>query len=1740
MGSIHCVGTEALLKESLNDAANSILLSLLKQIISVCTQSTISFLASEFLQSALHSADADSIVVVYASNSAVFPGFMKAICFNVYCSETISPVLETLLPFFRCVFMKATNTNVDHQLSALDWVTRIGWIYHSKRQNNTTLSVTVTVLELLINSVAILNISYTSLYTIALLANVVELNFALSNANLTHKLVETLIQCVLLTTQRGNRMQLSDILVWLKPLQQILRDFSVLQAFPSLLHALGYLLMENEGFPAEQCIILQILEQLILTQNDCEERGWEYISLNTLIMPLLCSVQDPKSSKLLQSVLRISHALQSKSVKRRSINAAHMDIHVPQALDIVTHLVSFQRVASDERLCVKWIQTANTFHSNRLGQFFLLSLLFDSRKAIQNQLRNTLKILSQQTPQPKEVAEDVKKRERKKWIVRLVKMLTLYISWYGNNTEGNDVESSQLLVDAMYLMAACSTKANESTRIFIRMIESMEKNYKLCPLALRLLCTAWKNDSRLYPQLEAALCKPRSQEFDGEKYEDGSPEMEIVQMASILSICQCDPERGLDFVARLQTSLSHPVVPVVCLAIDSIAALCKNDCMDFFTAFKAVESKIRRKKTIIDIQDSRFQLSIIDFYLLAHLHDIDSTQIVDDDVFQKQRKQLLNSLWEHAINTKEVDSGQSVLSEDIRSAAWHAIRLLPSAYLTHVGVDRHSDLSSLFQHAVLAIQQPHDHESRDHVAEIMSRFMVTECKALINAQAHDIHECISSPLNQRSDLYHTRISTMKSKEVMRSIAKLAQIPTLSTSFLCPLPPINPLEQIDSTRRNKQLRVLGQHLDDVLAGIQIYLRNEPSLLGIQSDTMNPEADCIYILLLTLWLRNWHDYFRVYVHDAWTIAQLQKCPTKFVDTILKLVDEWTEEQSSVECPLHFWLAISSVLNESVKVHYDTLITKWSEILLFFLEKLEILVDPKSTGNPKQNEQLVMLLVSIYHHITWVRIDNDLASRLSIVLTQVKSKESNNRNLREYIISIVLLTQAHLLTVVDNSNVWVTEIKDAVSSNLSNIAATLPSNASHTLKLQEQVFHIFNSQKIEPVPVENSSVLVAWASCTALMTLLPGLLSCVELITELDEWLVTYQQVSDNNTLKDLVFCVRGTILSRGLRSNMVNLQCIQKYLKTWKMKLENAFSQNTFSAMYLPNLIASYPSMFIRDQFDEIWLKKTFFTALENENVRVDQRIAAMIGLCNLLHLCVGDTNAYASKNLVTLDQFSVIKIVDALMVKHQSCELATACALLAQSLLLAEHPIMIPRSKDQFNQQLAQMTGKAPILCSNLRFLYDAFRHEIESEEMSACRYTSMKTIVYSICVVTRDSKTQCAFPVVEINQLLHLFWKLYGCSKTLKYVCSERLELAASIVRLAFTICSCNDWIIHEFFQEKSSIDRLPEAVKVELIRGFTELKIVKDITKNSHYEFKFACLLRLTKLALMESPEEHLPPFYWMLMLTALTERAEGDDKAMVKNAIEVASESNLLARLFRQNDQFACEQNVVRFVDDVLLRVCDKRDVLDEDFVILIETKAILWISDVRLGVNLLHLFLSTFLRGLDEEKLAFAAKWSIPDLEIKCPYLLKIILDWIYATVKAHKGTKECSLGLNVYQVLNLTQTQHQKGDAWMMHLLDVVNSFPCVMSIDVRHVHIQLIYQLACLGQKVSESQLDVWNIPILSQPMCSNDNHRAFVYFLLSGLRYTGSDCSESVCNSIFEITNYKNVRLLQRKLMKTG
>ncbi|KAL0582858.1 hypothetical protein ABG067_007178 [Albugo candida] len=789
--------------------------------------------------------------------------------------------------------------------------------------------------------------------------------------------------------------------------------------------------------------------------------------------------------------------------------------------------------------------------------------------------------------------------------MRLVKMLKLYISWYGNKTEGNDEESSQLLVDAMYLMAACRTKTNESTRIFSRMIECMEKSYKLCPLALQLLFTAWKNDSRLYPHLEAALCKPQSQEFEGEKNEKEVPRWKF----------------------QLQTSLSHPVVPVVCLAIDSIAA------------FRAVESKIRRKKTIIDIQDSRFQLSITDFYLLAHLHNIDSTQIVDHD-FQKQRKQLLNSLWEHAINKKEVDSGHSLLSEDIWSAAWHAIRLLPSAYLTHVGVDRHSDLSSLFQHAVLAIQQTHDHESRNHVAEIMSRFMVTECKALINTQAHDIHECVSSPLNKRSDLYHTRISTMKSKEVTRSIAKLAQLPTLSTSFLCPLPPINSLEQIHSTRRNKQLRVLGQHLDNIVF-------------------------TFYCLRFTLWLRNWHDYFRVYVHDAWTIAQFQKCPTKFVDIILKLVDEWTEKQSFVECSLHFWLAISSVLNESVK-----------------------------------------------------------------------SKESNNRNLREYIISIVLLTQARLLTVVDNSNVWVTEVKGAVSSNLSNIAATLPSNASHTLKLQERVLHIFNSQNIEAVPVENSSVLVAWASCTALMILLLGLLSCVQLITELDEWPVTYQQVSDNNTLKDLVFCVRGKILSRGLRSNMVNFQCIQKYLKTWKMKLENAFSQNTFSAMCLPNLIASYPSMFTRDQFDEIWPKKTFFTALENENVRVDQRIAAMIGLCNLLHLCVGDTNAYASKNLVTLDQFSIIEIVDALMVKHQSCELATACALLAQSLLLAEHPIMIPRFKDQFNQQLAQITGKAPILCSNLRFLYDAFRHKIESKEMSACRYTAMKTIVHSICVVT--------------------------------------------------------------------------------------------------------------------------------------------------------------------------------------------------------------------------------------------------------------------------------------------------------------------------------------------------------------------------------------------------------------------
>nr|CCA25280.1 conserved hypothetical protein [Albugo laibachii Nc14] len=1700
--------TEALLKESVNDAAGLLILSLLKQIISVCTQPTISFLASIFLERTLLSADGESIVVAYERNCAVFTGFMKAISFDVDTGETISSVFPVLLPFLKCILLQPAKTNLDHQLSVLDWITRIAWLHHSKRQSDTSRRVTVTVLELLIDSLATLHVHYTSLYTLALLANTVDLNFVLSDVTLTQKLAETLTQCILLSIQdRGNPKQLSDILSYLKPLQRIMLGPSLLTISPSLLHPLGYILMECEGFPAEQSVVLQILEYIILKQSDSEERGYDLTALNTLLMPIFSSVHNSKHSNLSELILRRSHSHSD----RKCITP--MDVHVPKALDIVTHFICFQRVTSEEHLCSKWIETLNGLHFNRLIQYFLLSLLFDARKSIQKQVLSRLEVLIEESLLPsesKEVTEGDKKREGKKWILKLAKMLTLYVSWQGRNAETNDVESSQLIVHAMYLLAGCSTTTNESTRIFLRVIESWGKNPKLSPLALRLLCTAWKNDSRLYPELEAAVCKSPIKVPEGGKNEDGNFELQIVQMASILSICQWNPERGLDFVGRLQMSLSHAAIPVVCLAIDSISALCENGGMDFFSAFKAVESKIRREKIVIDMQDPRFELSIVQFYALAHREDFDITIEIGEDVHHKQRKQLLQALWEYAISTKQSNIGRSVRPEDVRAAAWHAIRVLPSSYLTHVGINGYSDLPSLFQHAVLTLKQPQDHQSRDHLAAIMIRFMVKECNILSNSGALTVPEDTSSHLNERSELYGLTISTTKSKEVARLISKLAQSFTLSKTFswskrvpipLSLLPHVSPIESSDSTRKDRQLRVLTHHLDGLLTGINDYLSHEPStsLLKPSSDDANADstntltrlnsltADCIYMMLLTLWLRNWNEYFRFFVHDVWTIAKLKNRPLEFVDVILDRVSVWMEREASVECPLYLWLAVSSVLNQSMSVHYDTLITKWVEILHYFIEKLEILAHPNWRGNSNRSHPILMLLVSIYHHLTWVRIDNDTGARLSHVLSLVKSMELDDRILKDYVLSFVLLTQARLLTLIANHNEWRAQVKDAIATNLATLASTLVSNS----KIQEQIIEIFNLQT-EIVPIENGSVLVAWALCTASMPLLPGFLLSTESITKLDQWLENFQQVSDNSVINDLVFCMQGAVLSEGVRSSNVNLSNIQKYFKSSKIKLEDTFSQNIFSAIYLPNLIVSYPSIFIRDQFNENWLKKTYFAPLENDKLPMDQRIALIIGLCNFLHLGIGTKHAINSS--VLLDPFSISKIIEVLVVKEPH-DLATACTVLSQSLLLREFPIVIPRVKYQVSRELAKIGGKAPILCLNLRFLYDEFLREVESEGYTG-RYTAMRIIVQSVYGVVRDGKVQCVIPIVELDQLLHLFWKLYGCNVNDSN--SERVELAASIVRLAFTSSSCERWILYEFFQEDARMQGYSEAVIMELVCGFTELSMIKEGGKN---ELRFFCLHHLTKLALVESTSEQ-PPNRWILMLTTLLENTK-DTQALIKDLIKTASEDDMLLRFFKKNDPFSCEDTVVRFVEKVLLRVCETDQVLDEEFVSRITSKVVTWITK-GLSKNLLHLFLSTFLKGLDPKELAFSATWRIPSsgILVECPYLIRIILEWVYTTSKAEKGGEDGSLGLRVYQVLKSGQTQ-QSENVWMMHLLDVINSISSDISSDMKPVHIQLLYQLACLGQKISNNHLDVWNIPILLQSMSLEDEYQVLVYFLLS-------------------------------------
>eukprot|EP00850_Spirogloea_muscicola_P013945 SM000097S24798 [mRNA] locus=s97:283471:295374:+ [translate_table: standard] len=111
----------------------------------------------------------------------------------------------------------------------------------------------------------------------------------------------------------------------------------------------------------------------------------------------------------------------------------------------------------------------------------------------------------------------------------------------------------------------------------------VSSSWKLMAVGLRLLCKAWQHNDRVFLELRKAL-----EEAAGAP----EPAVQLAVASCIYDICNHDSGRGVEVVLLIKAGLKSKANAILALSLQSIALLCQQDALDFYTAWKAVSAEM--------------------------------------------------------------------------------------------------------------------------------------------------------------------------------------------------------------------------------------------------------------------------------------------------------------------------------------------------------------------------------------------------------------------------------------------------------------------------------------------------------------------------------------------------------------------------------------------------------------------------------------------------------------------------------------------------------------------------------------------------------------------------------------------------------------------------------------------------------------------------------------------------------------------------------------------------------------------------------------------------------------------------------------------------------------------------------------------------------------------------------------------------------------------------------------------
>ncbi|ETN09736.1 hypothetical protein PPTG_22823 [Phytophthora nicotianae INRA-310] len=375
------------------------------------------------------------------------------------------------------------------------------------------------------------------------------------------------------------------------------------------------------------------------------------------------------------------------------------------------------------------------------------------------------------------------------------------------------------MTSCLYSLAGLAATTTDTMRIILRLIDSMNGTAKMRSMALKLMFEVWRNESRVFPRLEAMLLESTSPDEDIERH--------VVKMATIKALCEKDPELGVQFISSIQGFLEDELQSVVAMAMDAITALCGADCLDFYVAFKIISQKMRKNK-VTCTDEPLFQERLCCFYALGS---------AECTANEKNALKLLNQAWEFA------DSEHS----SVRKAAYAAMCKFPLDMLglcmpdeADTGQDSddedqmtEEEVEEQLDDLMQRLQSEHVADVRAEIEKLMARVIKNESSKLTAGVGRG--QRMASAASQQNSQQSGSISIVSAaatKEMKALLPSRAEVQSMFISsdttdlsgFLLAYQPKAVIDTKNVKRKDKLVRLATQNVDELVETVTTVLQS----------------------------------------------------------------------------------------------------------------------------------------------------------------------------------------------------------------------------------------------------------------------------------------------------------------------------------------------------------------------------------------------------------------------------------------------------------------------------------------------------------------------------------------------------------------------------------------------------------------------------------------------------------------------------------------------------------------------------------------------------------------------------------------------------------------------------------------------------------------------------------------------------------------------------------------------------